>query len=83
MNAFLQLFRQTATLLLSNQSTDPTVAQSMVLLLEIFYDFTCQDLPPAIEDAQAEFFGRDNGWFHNFMAWDPPHLKTDVSPVHS
>ncbi|KAF9027107.1 Cse1-domain-containing protein [Hymenopellis radicata] len=86
MQPFLQLFRQTATLLLSNPSPNPAlttptsnyalVAQSMVLLLEIFHDFTCQDLPPALEDSQAEFFGREQGWFHNFMPWDPPELRT-------
>lgn len=88
MSTFLQLFRQTATLLLTTPSpnialTTPSanyalLAQSMVLLIDIFYDFTCQDLPPAIEDAHAEFFAPGTGWFHAFLAWDPAELKTDV-----
>ncbi|KAK0469414.1 CAS/CSE protein [Desarmillaria tabescens] len=87
MDPFLQLFRQTATLLLSNPSPNPalttptsnymTLAQSMVLLIEIFHDFTCQDLPPAIEDTHAEFFGTTQGWFHNFMPWNPQELRGD------
>ncbi|KAK0485031.1 CAS/CSE protein [Armillaria novae-zelandiae] len=88
MDPFLQLFRQTATLLLSNPSPNPalttptsnymTLAQSMVLLIEIFHDFTCQDLPPAIEDTHAEFFGTTQGWFHNFMPWNPQELRGDA-----
>jgi exportin-2 (importin alpha re-exporter) len=88
MAPFLQLFRQTATLLLTSPSPNPALttpstnyallAQSMVLLIDIFYDFTCQDLPPAIEDAHAEFFAPGMGWFHAFLAWDPAELKTDV-----
>ena len=86
---FLQLFRQTASLLLSKPSPNPALttpvsnyallAQTMVLLLELYYDFTCQDLPPAIEDSQPEFFAPGNGWFHAFLAWDPEELRGDVS----
>ena len=88
MSTFLQLFRQTASLLLTNPSpnlslTTPSdnyalLSQSMVLLVDIFHDFTCQDLPPAIEDAHAEFFAPGSGWFHAFLAWDPVELRTDV-----
>lgn len=88
MSPFLQLFRQTASLLLTKPSPNPALttppanyallAQSMVLLVDIFHDFTCQDLPPAIEDAHAEFFAPGTGWFHAFLAWDPAELKTDV-----
>ncbi|KAG7451472.1 importin alpha re-exporter [Guyanagaster necrorhizus] len=88
MDPFLQLFRQTATLLLSDPSPNPalttptsnytTLAQCMVLLVEIFHDFTCQDLPPAIEDAHAEFFGTTQGWFHTFMPWNPQELRGEA-----
>ncbi|KAG6917213.1 hypothetical protein DXG01_003418 [Tephrocybe rancida] len=84
---FLQLFRQTAALL-TNPSTNPTLttptanyallAQAMVLLIDIFYDFTCQDLPPAIEDAHAEFFEPGAGWFHAFLSWDATELRGDA-----
>ena len=80
---FLQLFRQTASLLLSKQTTPTSnyalLAQAVVLLLELYYDFTCQDLPPAIEDTQSEFFTPGNGWFHVFLTWEPKELKGDVS----
>ncbi|KAF5378153.1 hypothetical protein D9615_007619 [Tricholomella constricta] len=84
---FLQLFRQTASLLLTNPSPNPALttptanyallAQAMVHLIDIFYDFTCQDLPPAIEDAHGEFFGPGTGWFHALLAWDPIELRGD------
>ncbi len=85
---FLQLFRQTASLLLSTPSPNPALtspkenyallARNMVLLIDIFYDFTCQDLPPAIEDSYNEFFGSSPGWFQTFLNWDPEQLKGDV-----
>lgn len=80
MNPFLGLFRQTSQLLLTlPPSPDiPKIAQAMVLLIDIFYDLTCQDLPPAIEDNYNEFFGKDGGWFFRFLAWDPAELKSDV-----
>ncbi|KZP07876.1 Cse1-domain-containing protein [Athelia psychrophila] len=57
MDPFLQLFRNTAGLLLAPAPSAPAPAlvRQMTLLLEIYYDFTCQDLPPAIEDAHEEF----------------------------
>ncbi|KDR74835.1 hypothetical protein GALMADRAFT_249739 [Galerina marginata CBS 339.88] len=87
MDPFMQLFRQTATLLLTTPSPNPalttpkenyiSLAQAMVLLVEIYYDFTCQDLPPAIEDSHEEFFGPGTGWFQAFLLWDPVDLRTD------
>lgn len=85
---FLQLFRQTASLLLTTPSPNSSLtspkgnyallARNMVLLLDIFYDFTCQDLPPAIEDSYDEFFGSSPGWFQAFLTWDPDQLRGDV-----
>ncbi|KAG6841642.1 hypothetical protein C0991_008627 [Blastosporella zonata] len=84
---FLHLFRQTATLI-TDPSQNPALttpvanyallAQAMVLLIEIFYDFTCQDLPPPIEDAHAEFFAPGTGWFPLFLNWDSPELRGDA-----
>jgi exportin-2 (importin alpha re-exporter) len=86
---FLGLFEHTAELLLTNAPGDTTStpelrAQAMVLLVDIFYDLTSQDLPPDIEDSHARFFG-ENGLFLRFLAWDPPTLRGDVRiscPVH-
>jgi len=80
MDPFLAIFRQTSQYLLSSQPSPnyPQIAQTMVYLLDIFYDLTCQDLPPAIEDNYAEFFG-ETGWFFGFLDWDPLELRQDVS----
>ncbi|KAJ7623365.1 CAS/CSE protein [Roridomyces roridus] len=83
MDPFLGLFRHTAGLLLTHPPASSANgdyaahAQTMTLLLEIFYDFTCQDLPPAIEDAHAEFFNPPEGLFHKFLAWNPSGLAVD------
>ena len=84
----MQLFRQTATLLLTKPSPNPTLtsptenyallAQAMVLLVDVYYDFSCQDLPPAIEDSHEEFFGPGTGWFQALLLWDPIELQIDV-----
>lgn len=80
MTPFLQLFQQTATFLTTPPQKDyALLAQCMVLLVEIFYDFTCHDLPPAIEDTHDQFFSPGKGWFHVFLAWDPVELRGDVS----
>ncbi|KAF8216328.1 importin alpha re-exporter [Mycena galopus ATCC 62051] len=86
MEPFLGLFRHTAGLLLTPPPTLDTSsstgeyaaqAQTMALLMEIFYDFTCQDLPPALEDAHAEFFSPPGGWFQKFLGWNAPGLNVD------
>ncbi|KAH7882920.1 CAS/CSE protein [Phlebopus sp. FC_14] len=79
MTPFLQLFQQSANFLFMSPSPPnlTLVAQAQVLLAEIFYDFTCQDLPPAIEDAHEEFFAPSTGWFQRFLTWDPPELRGD------
>lgn len=89
MDPFLHLFRQTASFLLSSNSSNALpgkdyllLAQAMVLLNDIYYDFTCHDLPPAIEDSHEEFFAPTTGWFQTFLLWDPVQLRTDVCPCH-
>ncbi|KAF8963542.1 importin alpha re-exporter [Flammula alnicola] len=87
MDPFMQLFRQTALLLLTKPSPNPALtspkenyallAQAMVLLVDTYYDFTCQDLPPAIEDSHEEFFAPGTGWFQAFLLWDPAEIKSD------
>ena len=84
---FLQLLDHTAELLLNNVPGDATStiefrAQSMQLLVELFYDLTCQDLPPDFEDNHARFFAPQTGLFLRFMTWDPPELRGDVSVMH-
>ena len=81
MTPFLTLFQHTTTLLFT-QPPPPNlaqVAQATVFLVDIFYDLTCQDLPPGIEDSQAQFFGAQDGLFLRLLIWDPPQLQCDVS----
>lgn len=78
---FLQVLRYTSGLLLDNplpaKQTAETISQAMVVMLNLFYDLSCQDLPPALEDNHAEFFGSEKGVFVRFLAWDPLELQTD------
>ncbi|KAH6910802.1 importin alpha re-exporter [Coprinopsis sp. MPI-PUGE-AT-0042] len=84
---FLQLFKKTGEILTNPTAnsalTTPVsnyalVAQTMVLLIDIFYDLTCQDLPPAIEDTYDDFFDPSRGWFHILLTWSPNELKGDA-----
>lgn len=81
---FLQVLRYTAGLLLdqpiSARSREEleAIAQSMVVLINLFNDLACQDIPPALEDSHADFFGGENGIFVRFLTWDPPQLQRDA-----
>jgi exportin-2 (importin alpha re-exporter) len=83
MTPFLQLFRQTTNLLLTSGSPPPPnyplLAQAQRTLVDIYYDFTCQDLPPDLEDSHEEFFAPGSGHFQRFLEWDPVELRVDVS----
>ena len=50
----------------------------MAVLVELFYDLTCQDLAPEFEDSHEVFFAADTGYFMQLMEWNPPQLQTDV-----
>ncbi|KAI0825963.1 importin alpha re-exporter [Irpex lacteus] len=78
----LQLLQHTSNLLLTNAPGDATStpelrAQAQVLLVDLYYDLTCQDLPPDFEDTHAAFFGPPEGLFLKFLVWDPPQLQGD------
>ncbi|KAI0933051.1 hypothetical protein AcW1_000014 [Taiwanofungus camphoratus] len=76
---FLHLFLHSTTLLFTRPPPPnlALIAQAQVILVDIFYDLTCQDLPPDIEDAHARFFGPDDGLFLQLLTWDPPELQGD------
>ncbi|KAH7097236.1 importin alpha re-exporter [Auriculariales sp. MPI-PUGE-AT-0066] len=77
---FIELFRQTATLLLQGGQSPSDLSilgQAQTVMVTLFYDLTCQDLPPAFEDTHLEFFGPGSGWFIRFLAWDPPELAVE------
>lgn len=42
----------------------------MILPLEIYHDFTCQDLLPPIGDRHKEFFSAEVGFFMRILSWE-------------
>jgi exportin-2 (importin alpha re-exporter) len=73
---YFALFQLTISRLLT--TPDPLLAQTMAVLVELFYDLTCQDLAPEFEDNHGIFFAAETGYFMQLMEWDPPQLQTDV-----
>jgi exportin-2 (importin alpha re-exporter) len=76
---YFGLFQLTISRLLA--SPDPVLAQTMAVLVELFYDLTCQDLAPEFEDSHEVFFAAETGYFMQLMEWNPPQLHTDVRIV--
>src|SRR5712672_3720705 len=74
--AYFKLFEFTISRLLP--SPDQLLARTMAVLVELFYDLTCQDLAPEFEDGHEVFFATDKGYFMQLMEWDPHQLRTDV-----
>lgn len=83
---FLALLRQTAELLLTpGRLSGDALAQAasaMRVLVEIFQDLTCQDLPPDVEDGHLDFWAPERGMFLAFLGWDPAELRSDVRETH-
>jgi exportin-2 (importin alpha re-exporter) len=73
---YFALFQLTISRLLA--TPDPLLAQTMAVLVELFYDLTCQDLAPEFEDSNERFFAAETGYFMQLMEWNPPQLHTDV-----
>ena len=57
---------------------DPLHAQSIAVLIYLYYDLTCQDLAPEFEDRHKTFFAEGSGYFMQLVAWDPAQLQMDV-----
>lgn len=84
---FMQLFRMTATKLLSAPPTSSsieraeleTLAQAQAVLVDILYDFTCHEWPDLMEDVKGEFLAPGEGWLHRLLLWDPPQLRGEVN----
>lgn len=68
------------------------LAQTLLLLLELFHDFTCQDLPQFFEDNLNMFMGDVNkasagsatgeefGLIGKYLRWERPELLGEVGP---
>lgn len=79
---FLQLLSHTTNLLFlpSFQGDIGLVAQTQAVLIDLFFDLACQDLPPAFEDSHVQFFG-PQGLFLTFLSWNPPALASEVGVI--
>ncbi|KAK4688334.1 exportin-2 (importin alpha re-exporter), partial [Tremellales sp. Uapishka_1] len=59
----------------------PLLAQALLLLLQIFQDLSCQDLPPFFEDHMSDYMGDDSkgqeGWLRKYLSWERTELKGD------
>ncbi len=73
---YFQLCELTMKSLLT--TPDPLLARTMAVLIDLYYDLTCQDLAPEFEDRHEVFFAEGTGYFIQLMTWDPPQLQTDV-----
>ncbi|KAI4914291.1 uncharacterized protein J4E92_009705 [Alternaria infectoria] len=73
---FLQLLENTDALITNSQG-NPQVLKSafttLDLLVKLFYDLSCQDLPPVFED----HIGIISGLLHKYLVFDNPALHTD------
>lgn len=76
---YFQLLSHTANVLFSPsfQGDIGLVAQTQAILIDLFFDLTCQDLPPDFEDSHVQLFG-PQGLFLTFLSWNPPTLASEV-----
>ncbi|WVQ82556.1 hypothetical protein IAT38_004685 [Cryptococcus sp. DSM 104549] len=72
-----QLLQTPAASLPANSSL-PLLAQTLLLLVQLFHDLSSQDLPPFFEDHMEEFMGgAQQGWLRKYLDWEVPELKGD------
>jgi exportin-2 (importin alpha re-exporter) len=49
------------------------LAKSLVLMIQIYYDLNCQDIPEYFEDHLSEFMNL----LHKYLTWEIPYLVSD------
>lgn len=68
---------------LPENSSLPLLAQSLLLLIQLYLDMNCQDLPAFFEEHLSEFMGDQaqgkKGWLKKYLSWERDELKGDVS----
>jgi len=61
----------------------PILAQTLLLLTQLYYDLNSQDLAPFFEEHLGDFMGDPasgkQGWLRKYLDWERPELKGDVS----
>ncbi|KAG2207684.1 hypothetical protein INT47_011804 [Mucor saturninus] len=73
---YMQLFQITDKLMEENRNNLPALqvlARSLTLLIKIYYDLNCQDLPEFCEDNLPTFMGL----FEKYLVYQNPLLVTD------
>ena len=75
---YLDIFQRTDALLASPTAqpspADPkTLGRTLLLLLQLYYDLNCQDVPEFFEDNLAAFMDL----LHKYLTWSRPELKSD------
>ncbi|KAK4517849.1 uncharacterized protein ATC70_001197 [Mucor velutinosus] len=73
---YMQLFQITDKLIEENANNPAALAilaRSLTLLIKIYYDLNCQDLPEFFEDNLTTFIGL----FEKYLVYQNPHLVTD------
>ncbi|ORX36025.1 Cse1-domain-containing protein [Kockovaella imperatae] len=61
-------------------SSIPLLAQSLLLLIQLFHDLSSQDLPPFFEENMGSFMGEQGGregWLRKYLSWEREELKGD------
>lgn len=76
---YLAVFQRVDQLLSSPQAlpspSDPkTLAKSLLLCLQLFFDLNCQDIPEFFEDNQEPFMQL----LHKYLTWSRPELVTEA-----
>ncbi|POW09302.1 hypothetical protein PSHT_09204 [Puccinia striiformis] len=55
------------------RSDQQTLAKSLLLMIQIYYDLNCQDIPEYFEDHLTEFMNL----LHKYLTWDIPYLVSE------
>jgi exportin-2 (importin alpha re-exporter) len=73
---FLQLLENTDRVITASEGNPAALRQAFTtldLIVKLFYDLSCQDLPPVFEDHIAIIAGL----LHKYLIYDNPSLRTD------
>ncbi|KAI9832557.1 MAG: hypothetical protein M1819_004347 [Sarea resinae] len=75
-HAFVELFINTDSLIEKNKSNKAVLQQlfaNLDLIIKLFYDLSCQDLPPIFEENLSDIAQL----LHKYLIYDNPLLRTD------
>jgi exportin-2 (importin alpha re-exporter) len=75
---FMTLFQRTDELITENQNNKAALEplfQSLLLIIKIYFDLNCQDIPEFFEDHIELLMGL----VHKYLRYSNPIIETDVS----